>query len=115
LVGAEDVILMHLAHHGPVAVAVNAVNWQNYLGGVIQFHCDGGPEHINHAVQIVGYDRSAPIPHYVVRNSWGVEFGHNGYLYIAIGSNLCGMHLCSLFLCCLKFNFPMGLEHFFVL
>jgi cathepsin O len=91
LVGSEDVILMLLAHHGPVAVAVNAVNWQNYLGGVIQFHCDGGPEHINHAVQIVGYDRSAPVPHYIVRNSWGVEFGHNGYLYIAIGSNLCGL------------------------
>lgn len=97
LVGSEDVILMHLAHHGPVAVAVNAVNWQNYLGGVIQFHCDGGPKHINHAVQIVGYDRSAPVPHYIVRNSWGVEFGHNGYLYIAIGSNLCGMAFILLF------------------
>ncbi|XP_021924786.1 cathepsin O-like isoform X2 [Zootermopsis nevadensis] len=91
LVGSEDEILKLLAHHGPVAVAVNALNWQNYLGGVIQFHCDGGPEHINHAVQIVGYNRSAPVPHYIVRNSWGAEFGHNGYLYIAIGSNLCGV------------------------
>ncbi|PSN35919.1 hypothetical protein C0J52_07159 [Blattella germanica] len=91
LVGSEDTILKLLAHHGPVAVSVNAVNWQYYLGGIIQYHCDGGIQHTNHAVQIVGYDRSPPIPHYIVRNSWGPEFGDKGYLYIAIGSNLCGL------------------------
>ena len=90
MVGFEDKILKLLATHGPVAVSVNAINWQNYLGGIIQFHCDGGVSNINHAVQIVGYDRNPPVPHYIVRNSWGPEFGDNGYLYIAIGSNLCG-------------------------
>ena len=90
MVGFEDEILKLLTNHGPVAVSVNAVNWQNYLGGIIQFHCDGGIQNINHAVQIVGYDRNSPVPHYIVRNSWGTEFGDNGYLYIAIGSNLCG-------------------------
>ncbi|KOB58046.1 Cathepsin O2-like protease, partial [Operophtera brumata] len=28
-----------LATHGPVTVAVNALTWQNYLGGVVQYHC----------------------------------------------------------------------------
>ena len=89
-VGAEDELLESIAIHGPVAAAVNALSWQNYLGGVIHFHCDGAFSSLNHAVQIVGYDKSAAIPFYIVRNSWGTVFGDNGYLYIAIGNNMCG-------------------------
>lgn len=65
--------------------------WQNYLGGIIQYHCDSSPYHINHAVQIVGYDQSGDIPYYLVRNSWGEHFGDNGYVKIQIGKNLCGI------------------------
>lgn len=91
LVGREDIMVSMIANHGPVIVAVNALTWQHYLGGVIQFHCDGSINLINHAVQIVGYDRTAAIPHYIVRNSWGTAFGDNGYLYLAMNSNMCGV------------------------
>ncbi|XP_076641409.1 cathepsin O [Halictus rubicundus] len=90
-VDAEGDLLATLATHGPVAAAVNALSWQNYLGGVIQYHCDGSFDSLNHAVQIVGYDKSAAIPHYIIKNSWGTNFGDKGYMYIAIGSNLCGI------------------------
>ncbi|XP_053975133.1 cathepsin O-like [Hylaeus volcanicus] len=88
---AEDDLLVTLATHGPVAAAVNALSWQNYLGGVIQYHCDGSFDSLNHAVQIVGYDKSATIPHYIIKNSWGSRFGDKGYIYIGIGGNLCGI------------------------
>ncbi|XP_068623203.1 cathepsin O-like [Battus philenor] len=90
-VDAEDKILEAIANHGPVTVAVNALTWQNYLGGVIQYHCSGEPRDLNHAVQLVGYDLSADVPHYIVKNSWGKEFGNDGYLKLAIGSNVCGL------------------------
>ncbi|KAK7862103.1 hypothetical protein R5R35_012229 [Gryllus longicercus] len=89
LVDDENHLLTLLAFHGPVAVAVNAVAWQYYLGGIIHFHCSGAV--INHAVQLVGYDLTAPVPYYIARNSWGPEFGISGYLYLAIGSNICGV------------------------
>nr|XP_012136753.1 PREDICTED: cathepsin O-like isoform X2 [Megachile rotundata] len=92
-VDAEDELVSTLATHGPVAAAVNALSWQNYLGGVIQFHCDGSFDSLNHAVQIVGYDKSAKIPHYIIKNSWGSNFGDNGFMYIAIGNNLCDYRL----------------------
>lgn len=79
-----------LVRHGPLVAAVNALSWQNYLGGVIQFHCDGSFINLNHAVQIVGYDAEARIPHYIIKNSWGSSFGNEGYIYVAIGKNLCG-------------------------
>jgi len=86
--GREEKVLEVVANHGPVAVAVDATNWQFYMGGVIQWNCDS---RVNHAVQIVGYDKTADPPHYILRNSWGPTFGDNGYLYVAIGSNLCGI------------------------
>lgn len=52
-VDEEYLMLLHLAYHGPLISAVDATGWQDYLGGIIQFHCDGER---NHAVQIVGYD-----------------------------------------------------------
>ena len=56
-------------------------------GGVIRFNCE---RELNHAVQIVGYDMTGSVPYYIVRNSWGPEFGLSGYLHVAIGGDLCG-------------------------
>ncbi|XP_039748227.1 cathepsin O-like [Pararge aegeria] len=91
LVGSEDKIIQSIATHGPVTVAVNALTWQNYLGGVIQYHCSGSPKDLNHAVQLVGYDLTAEVPYYIAKNSWGKSFGVNGYIQLAIGSNICGL------------------------
>lgn len=74
---------------GPLTVAVDASNWNNYQGGVIQFHCGEVP--MNHAVQIVGYDLTGSIPYYIVKNSWGTDFGHDGYLYVMYGDNVCSI------------------------
>ncbi|XP_014612706.1 PREDICTED: cathepsin O-like [Polistes canadensis] len=90
-IDSEEELLITLATHGPVAAAVNALSWQNYLGGIIQYHCDSAFTSLNHAVQIIGYDKSDTIPYYIIKNSWGNAFGDRGYIYIAIGSNLCGI------------------------
>ena len=49
----EAEVVRLLAKHGPLVAAVDATSWQDYLGGIIQFHCESNH---NHAVQIVGYD-----------------------------------------------------------
>ena len=33
---------------------------------------------------------AGPVPYYIVRNSWGTEFGIKGFMYIKVGENLCG-------------------------
>ncbi|KAL9972202.1 hypothetical protein ACROYT_G018462 [Oculina patagonica] len=75
--------------HGPLAVNVDATMWHDYLGGIIQHHCTDTD--INHAVQITGYDFNGNIWYWIVRNSWGPSYGDNGYLYIKMGDNLCGV------------------------
>lgn len=89
LVGQEDRMMIYLATVGPITVGVNAVSWQYYLDGVIQHHCDGAT--LNHAVQIVGYDRRGDLPHFIVRNSWGDRFGDRGFVRIQMGRNMCGI------------------------
>lgn len=91
LIGSEDIILNLISTNGPVAVAINAKTWQHYIGGVIEYHCDGDVSNLNHAVQIVGYDLSGDTPFYIVRNTWGESFGEKGYLYIAVNKNMCGL------------------------
>ena len=87
-VGSEEEIIKGVATHGPLAVAVDGLSWQDYLGGIIRYNCES---HLNHAAEIVGYDLSGPIPYYIVKNSWGADFGIEGYLHIEIGKNLCGL------------------------
>lgn len=89
--GKEDKIIYNLAYVGPVVVAINALSWQNYVGGVIQYHCDDDRNNLNHAVQIVGYDMTGEVPFYIIRNTWGVRFGDEGYVKISMGKNLCGL------------------------
>ena len=95
-----------------MAAAVNALSWQNYLGGVIQYHCDGSFDNLNHAVQIIGYDKSAAIPHYIIKNSWGTNFGDKGYMYIGIGSNLCGANLLFIYMSRRFINFISNIFFF---
>jgi len=33
---------------------------------------------------------SGSIPYYIVKNSWGTDFGHGGYVYVRYGNNTCG-------------------------
>ncbi|PIK45009.1 putative cathepsin O [Apostichopus japonicus] len=88
-INRESDMVNTVFNHGPLTVAVDATSWQDYVSGVIQHHCSAQAD--NHAVQVIGFDTSGPVPYYVVRNSWGKDWGVDGYLYIKIGGNLCGI------------------------
>ncbi|XP_041358125.1 cathepsin O-like isoform X2 [Gigantopelta aegis] len=87
-VGNEQKMLQLLSSVGPLVITVDATTWNSYMGGIIKFHCSN---YNNHAVQIVGYDLTGEVPFYIIRNSWGPDFGDKGYLYVKIGDNLCGV------------------------
>jgi len=76
------------ASGGPLSVCVAAETWQNYQGGVLS-SCDTSTDH---CVQLTGYENyGASNAVWRVRNQWGTSWGENGYMRIAIGSNLCGI------------------------
>ncbi|XP_077433689.1 cathepsin O isoform X3 [Vanacampus margaritifer] len=90
--GQEEAMKAELVEKGPLSAIVDAVSWQDYLGGIIQHHCSS--HWPNHAVLVVGYDATGEIPFWIVQNSWGTKWGNNGYVYVKIGSNVCGWIVC---------------------
>lgn len=84
---------------GPVTVALDASSFvfQFYKKGVFDSADRCGTE-LNHAVTVVGYSNlasSTEKPYWIVRNSWGADWGEDGYIRIAIegGEGVCGINI----------------------
>lgn len=92
----EEQIAANLVKNGPLAVAINAVFMQTYVGGVsCPFICS---KRQDHGVLLVGYGAAglAPIrmkekPYWIIKNSWGESWGEKGYYKICRGRNICGV------------------------
>jgi len=85
-----------LISSGPQSICVDATTWQFYYSGVIEYFCPSAPEDLDHCVMITGYDDKfdwldRKVPVWNIRNSWGSDWGYDGYLYVERGYNLCGV------------------------
>lgn len=106
----EQSIARYLATEGPITVTINKVLLQQYQQGVIratQRTCD--PQHVDHAVLLVGFGKTKSVegrqaktvssqshrhhstPYWILKNSWGADWGEKGYFRLHRGSNACGI------------------------
>lgn len=80
----------------PVSVGVEADEdaFQLYSSGVIRKGCGA---QLDHGVLVVGYERVKGVEGFIVKNSWGADWGQDGYLYISTdgkandGNGVCGI------------------------
>jgi predicted secreted protein len=86
-VPSTDAIKQAILDHGPVsaAVCVNSA-FQSYTDGV--FNPLGWCFTINHAIVLTGWDDS--LGAWRLRNSWGPDWGEDGYMWIAYGKYYVG-------------------------
>jgi len=85
-IDGEDGIYSQTSTAGPVSVCVAASTWQNYQGGILT-SCD---TQVDHCVQLTGYyNYGQSNAYWNVRNSWGADWGESGYIWVAIGQDLC--------------------------
>jgi hypothetical protein len=77
----------------PLSICVNAGSWNDYTGGVMSSAACGpmGAMYQDHCVMAVGFNTEAPTPYWIVRNSWATTFGEQGYIYLEMKENTCGL------------------------
>lgn len=80
---SDSEIKAAIYQYGPVSVGVAAdSNFQNYTSGVFS-NCTA--RQLNHAVQLVGWSDSGG--YWIMRNSWGTNWGEQGYMRLKYGCN----------------------------
>jgi len=84
----ETAMQVWLVNESPLSVCVDAVTWQFYQGGVLQGQCG---TQIDHCVQLVGYQNMDGVKVWNVRNSWGLDWGMEGFIYVRRGANTCAI------------------------
>jgi len=90
----ETEMQLKLLANGPLSICVDAESWQFYIGGVISDLCG---DSLDHCVLITGYDDAyvdwvdETVQIWKIRNSWGADWGEDGYVYVERGYDLCGL------------------------
>jgi hypothetical protein len=72
-------------------VSASSSKFQNYVKGVLS-DCPTVTG-VDHAVVIVGYGTDNGVDYWLVKNSWGTDWGENGYIKLLrkTGNNQCGI------------------------
>ena len=75
---------------GPLTTGFNVyLDFELYKSGI--YHHVYGSNMGGHAVEFVGYGEENGVKFWIVKNSWGREWGENGYFRIRRGNNECGI------------------------
>ncbi|QYC92697.1 Cathepsin [Trabala vishnou gigantina nucleopolyhedrovirus] len=73
---------------GPIPMAIDASDIVNYFAGIINYCRNDG---LNHAVLLVGYGVENDIPYWTFKNTWGPDWGEEGYFRVRQNVNACGL------------------------
>jgi len=90
--GDEEECARAIAENGPLANAVdaNTASFMYYTAGI--YDDPDCKKNVDHGIAIVGYGvDDTNNPFWVLKNSWGWNWGENGYIRIARGKDLCGV------------------------
>lgn len=83
-----------VAEIGPVSIGIDCTStMQFYKSGVLDDRqCRSEVKHLNHAVLVVGYGAEDGIDFWLVKNSWGTDWGEQGYVRLSRNkNNQCGV------------------------
>merc|ERR1712146_68977 len=82
--------LMEAVTQQPVSIAIEADKsaFQLYRSGILSSNCG---TKLDHGVLLVGYGSDSGKDYWKVKNSWGANWGEDGYLRMVRNKDMCGM------------------------
>jgi len=87
----EKTLQSTLLNVAPVSICVDAAYWSDYQSGILTAWECAWINQLDHCVQLVGYNTTSSTPYWIVRNSWGTDWGVNGYIWLQMWDNACGL------------------------
>ncbi|KAI9304988.1 hypothetical protein BJ944DRAFT_249420 [Cunninghamella echinulata] len=87
----DENALMEALKLGPVATAYNADTQEHsyYRSGILDIpNCGNTP---THAATLIGYGNEGGKDYWLLKNSWGANWGEKGYFRLVRGKNMCGI------------------------
>jgi len=88
---SETTLQQNLVSWAPLSICLDAANWQDYTSGVMTWEECAWVNQLDHCVQLVGYDTTQSTPYWIVRNSWGTDWGINGFIWLQMWEDTCGL------------------------
>lgn len=88
----EDKAKDALYNLGTMGIAVNSKYFDDYDSGILYVNpskCKPGD--LDHEVLLVGYGVENDHPYWLIKNSWGTDWGEDGYIRVLRGKNVCGV------------------------
>ena len=89
LLTTNDMMKKILYWYGPITVTLNGEQIQSYQGNIIDGEALGLAKSPSHMVFVIGYntDPTTKKQYWIIKNSWGKDWGNLGYIAIYFGSS----------------------------
>lgn len=89
----NETAMTKAATQGVLVAAVDASNmgFMDYSSGI--YMGKTCTEQVDHYLTVVGYNAASPA-YWILQNSWGADWGNNGYMYLHKGTaDTCGIYV----------------------
>jgi len=91
----EEQMASYLYNNGPMSVCLDMALFRDYTTGVVSPSSSSNTcsaQNINHCVTLVGYGEENGQKYWKIKNSFGENWGEQGYARIARGVSACGIN-----------------------
>ncbi|XP_063906134.1 procathepsin L-like [Zophobas morio] len=90
--GDENSLAKAVANNGPVSVGIDATDQLQFYSGGVLYDSTCNDRDLNHGVLVVKYGSEDGYNYWIVKNSWGQQWGESGfYRHIRNHGNNCGI------------------------
>jgi C1A family cysteine protease len=89
--GNEEILKAYVYEHGAAisTLCAKSAEFKGYQEGIFE-GCDS-EEASDHAVLVVGYGTEDDVDYWLIKNSWGIGWGDDGFMKLRRGVSMCGI------------------------